>query len=59
MNKLMRFVKDDSGATAIEYGLLAAGIALVLITIVTTLGTTLQGVFTAINSGIGGINTSP
>ena len=55
MNKLMRFVKDESGATAIEYGLLAAGIALVLITIVISLGSTLNGVFTSINTGIGGI----
>jgi pilus assembly protein Flp/PilA len=52
MNKLMRFVKDESGATAIEYGLLAAGIALVLITIVIQLGSTLNGVFTGINSGL-------
>jgi len=55
MNKLMRFVKNESGATAIEYGLLAAGIALVLITIVISLGSTLNGVFTSINTGIGGI----
>ena len=55
MNKLMRFVKDESGATAIEYGLLAAGIALVLITIVISLGSTLNGVFTDINTGIGTI----
>jgi pilus assembly protein Flp/PilA len=55
MNKFMRFVKDESGATAIEYGLLAAGIALVLITIVIQLGSTLEGVFTSIDSGIGGI----
>jgi pilus assembly protein Flp/PilA len=56
MNKFMRFVKDESGATAIEYGLLAAGIALVLITIVIQLGTTLEGVFTDIDTGIGGIS---
>jgi len=53
MNKLMRFVKDESGAAAIEYGLLAAGIALVLIVVVQTLGTTLEGVFTGISTGIG------
>ena len=52
MNKLMRFVKDESGAAAIEYGLLAAGIALVLIVVVQTLGTTLEGVFTRITTGI-------
>lgn len=45
MSKLMRFVKDESGATAIEYGLLAVGIALVLITIVAQLGSTLNSIF--------------
>lgn len=52
MNKLMRFVKDESGATAIEYGLLAAGIGLLLIVIVPQLGATLSGVFSRIDSGI-------
>ena len=59
MNKLMRFVKDESGATAIEYGLLAAGIALVLITIVMQLGTTLQGVFTDIDAGLAPVAAAP
>ena len=40
-----RFLKDESGATAIEYGLIAALIAVVLITAVTNLGTKLSGVF--------------
>jgi pilus assembly protein Flp/PilA len=52
MNKLMRFVKDDSGAAAIEYGLLAAGIALVIIVAVQTLGSTLLGVFTTIDTDL-------
>ncbi len=52
MNKLMRFVKDESGATAIEYGLLAAGIGLLLIVIVPQLGSTLLRVFTGINTGL-------
>jgi pilus assembly protein Flp/PilA len=55
MNKLMRFVKDESGATAIEYGLLAAGIGLLLIVIVPQLGATLSGVFSRIDSGIGSL----
>jgi pilus assembly protein Flp/PilA len=55
MNKLMRFVKDESGATAIEYGLLAAGIGLLLIIIVPQLGHTLSGVFTRIDTGISGL----
>lgn len=40
-----RFVNDESGATAIEYGLIAALIAVVVITAVTTIGTNLKGTF--------------
>ena len=49
-NLVTRFVKDESGATAIEYGLIAAGIAVAIILAVQTLGTTLNGVFTGINT---------
>ncbi|WP_339382667.1 Flp family type IVb pilin, partial [Klebsiella aerogenes] len=38
-NLVSRFIKDESGATAIEYGLIAAGIALAIITVVNNLGT--------------------
>jgi pilus assembly protein Flp/PilA len=48
-NLFSRFLKDESGATAIEYGLIAAGISVVIIAAVRTLGTTLNGVFTGIN----------
>lgn len=44
-----RFAKDESGATAIEYGLIAAGIALAIITIVNTLGDKVQGTFQGIS----------
>jgi len=47
-----RFVKDESGATAIEYGLIAALIALVIIGAVSTIGQTLLTKFQAINTGI-------
>ena len=40
-----RFSKDESGATAIEYGLIVALIAVVIITAVTTIGTKLTGTF--------------
>lgn len=43
-----RFVKDESGATAIEYGLIAALIAVACITAMQTLGTNLKGKFTTI-----------
>lgn len=52
MTNLIRFLKDDSGATAIEYGLLASLIAVVLITAVATLGSTLEAKFSSITSGI-------
>ncbi len=47
-----RFIKDESGATAIEYGLIAALIAVVIIAAVTTLGTTLSGKFANISTAI-------
>jgi pilus assembly protein Flp/PilA len=47
---IARFVKDESGATAIEYGLIAAGIAAAIITVVGTLGGTLNGIFTDVNT---------
>jgi len=49
---LARFAKDESGATAIEYALIAAGITLAIITAVNTLGTTLSNKFTSINSSL-------
>ncbi|MCF8503783.1 MAG: Flp family type IVb pilin [Caulobacter sp.] len=50
MTKFMkRFASDESGATAIEYGLIVALIAVVIITAVTTLGTKLNTAFTTIN----------
>lgn len=52
-NLIARFVKDESGATAIEYGLIAAGISLAIITIVNGLGANLLGKFTSINSQLG------
>ncbi len=53
MYKLIsRFVDDEAGATAIEYGLIAALIALVIITGVTTVGTKLRGTFNNIGSAI-------
>jgi len=53
MTKLFaRFVKDESGATAIEYGLIAAGISLAIIAAVNGLGTTLNTKFGDIGSSI-------
>ena len=44
------FVKDDSGATAIEYGLIAALISVVIVTALTTIGTNLNTAFTGIGT---------
>jgi pilus assembly protein Flp/PilA len=48
----LNFLSDQSGATAIEYGLIAAGIALAIIAAVNGLGTTLNTNFTSINSSL-------
>jgi pilus assembly protein Flp/PilA len=47
-----RFLRDESAATAIEYGLIAAGIALAIIAVVNGLGTTLNDKFSSINSSL-------
>lgn len=53
-----RLKKDEEGATAIEYGLLAALISVVIIAAVSTLGGTLEGVFTRVNTEIGAPGTT-
>jgi pilus assembly protein Flp/PilA len=45
MRKLTQFLRDESGATAIEYGLIAAGIAVAIIAVVNGLGDKLQSTF--------------
>ncbi len=49
-NLLVRFVKDDSGATAIEYGLIAAGISVAIIAVVNGLGSKLNTSFSSIST---------
>ena len=55
---IARFAKDESGATAIEYGLIAALIAVVIITAVTLLGTKLSTTFNNIAAELGGSKTA-
>ena len=52
MTILKRFLKDECGATAIEYALIAAGISLAIIAGVNGLGTTLGSKFTGINTSL-------
>lgn len=53
MNLLKKFAADESGATAIEYGLIAALISVVIIAAVFALGGTLEEVFERIDDGLG------
>ncbi|HVZ33170.1 MAG TPA: Flp family type IVb pilin [Polyangiaceae bacterium] len=53
-NLFVRFVNDQSGATAIEYGLIAAGIAVAIIAAVNGVGTALIGKFNAVSSSLNG-----
>lgn len=53
MRKLIqRFARDESGATAIEYGLIAAGIAVAIITVVQGVGSNLKTVFGSISTAL-------
>lgn len=50
MTKIVAFLKNESGATAIEYGLIAAGISVAIIAVVNTLGSTLNTKFSSIST---------
>jgi len=49
---LKRFVNDESGVTAIEYGLIAAGISVAIIAVVNSLGTQLKTTFTTVTTSL-------
>jgi pilus assembly protein Flp/PilA len=52
MSKILHFLRDESGATAIEYGLIAAGISVAIIAVVQGLGAKLTTVFTSISTAL-------
>jgi pilus assembly protein Flp/PilA len=52
MSMLSRFFADETGATAIEYGLIAAGIAVAIIATVVGLGSKLNTTFTSVNNAL-------
>jgi len=52
MSIVKRFAKDQSGATAIEYGLIAVGIAITIIAVVKGVGGSLNSAFTNVNTGL-------
>jgi len=52
MYMLKRLLRDEAGATAIEYGLIAAGIAVAIIVVVQNVGTNLSGTFTSVQNAL-------
>jgi len=48
----LRFLNDDSGATAIEYAIIAGTLSIAIVTAVTTLGSTLNTTFTSVATGL-------
>lgn len=54
MKTFSRFLKDESGATAIEYGLIAACISVAIIAVVNGVGSNLNNTFTSVKNCLGG-----
>lgn len=57
-NLVRKFLADESGATSIEYGLIAAGIGVALITLVGQVGGELKDLFTNLRTGLDNFNAS-
>jgi pilus assembly protein Flp/PilA len=53
MSMIQRFARDETAATAIEYGLIAAGISVVIVVVVNALGTQLVNTFTTVSTQLG------
>ncbi len=58
MNRLLTCLRDENGATAIEYGLIAGLVAVVIITALTLLGGNLTSTFNSVATSLGGASTS-
>jgi pilus assembly protein Flp/PilA len=52
MSVIGKFINDEDGATAIEYGLIAAGISIAIIAVVGTLGSNLNTIFTSVSTAL-------
>ena len=52
MRPIIRFLKDENAATAIEYGLIAAGIAVAIVPVITGLGSHLKATFSALSTAL-------
>jgi pilus assembly protein Flp/PilA len=56
---IQQFVRDERGATSIEYGLIAAGIGVALITLVSEVGVEIQGIFTSVRDQLNNFTPAP
>ena len=54
MSKFLKLIRNEKGATAIEYGLIAAGIAVAIVAVVQVVGTDLNTTFTSVSTALGG-----
>jgi len=52
MSTIMKFIRNESGATAIEYGLIAAGISIAIISVVLSVGASLNTTFSKVDSAL-------
>jgi len=58
MNKVMNFLRDEEGATAIEYGLIAGLIAVAIVSILLLISPNLKGIFTKADNGLTSANAA-
>ena len=59
MNQVMKFLRDEEGATAIEYGLIAGLLAVAIVAILIAMSGPLQDIFTKAKSGLEDANAAP
>jgi pilus assembly protein Flp/PilA len=55
MSILLRFWRDENAATAIEYGLIAVGISVVIVATVNSIGTSVKSLFTNVSTGLANV----
>jgi pilus assembly protein Flp/PilA len=58
MKAIQKFIRDEDGVTAIEYGLIAALIAVIIVGMVTQVGTQLNAIFTTVKGKLAGANAA-
>ncbi len=57
MGWIAKFVKEDSGATAVEYGIMVAAIAAVIVAVVISVGSTVNTAFSTVQTSMSGLNS--